>query len=161
MQVIIHQIANQRWTLIWIWRVILISRFGSVQCYAIYMNNHIFFLNSTDMCSIPENETYCSSVQSDGWQSIFSELAGSVTCLNALAAHSCMGLGKHGLTHWDPRSSGLANELIDHWQMHKKLPPHLAYILWNCSGVDVNNLEAILVMTWHRQGAFQIQYGIF
>ena len=43
MQVTIHQIANQRWTLIWIWRVILISRFGSVQCHAIYMNNHIFF----------------------------------------------------------------------------------------------------------------------
>ena len=43
MQVTIHQIANQRWTLIWIWRVILISRFGSIQCYAIYMNNHIFF----------------------------------------------------------------------------------------------------------------------
>ena len=57
MQVIIHQIANQRWTLIWIWKVILISRFGSVQCYAIYMNNHIFFLNSIDMCSIPGNET--------------------------------------------------------------------------------------------------------
>ena len=38
----------------------------------------------------------------------------------------------------------------------KKLPPHLAYILWNCSGVDVSNLEAILVKTWHRQGAFQI-----
>ena len=113
------------------------------------------------MCSIPGNETLCSSVQSDGWQSIFSELAGSVTGLAALAAHSCMGLGKHGLTHWDPRSTGLANELIDHWQVHKKLPPHLAYILWNCSGVDVNNLEAILVMTWHRQGAFQIQYGIF
>ena len=41
-QVIIHQIANQRWALIWIWRAILISRFVSVQCYAIYMNNHIF-----------------------------------------------------------------------------------------------------------------------
>ena len=27
--------------------------------------------------------------------------------------------------------------------------------------MDVNNLEAILVMAWHRQGAFQIQYGIF
>ena len=25
--------------------------------YAIYMNNQIFFLNSTDMCSIPGNET--------------------------------------------------------------------------------------------------------
>ena len=73
MQVIIHQIANQRWTLIWIWRVILINRFGSVQCNAIYMNNHIFFLNSTDMCSIPGNETWCSSVQSDGWQSILSD----------------------------------------------------------------------------------------
>ena len=45
--------------------------------------------------------------------------------------------------------------------MHKKLPPYLAHILWNCSGVDVNNLEAILVMTWHLQAAFQIQYGIF
>ena len=45
--------------------------------------------------------------------------------------------------------------------MHKKLPPYLAYILWNCSGVDVNNLESILVMTWHRQAVFQIQYGIF
>ena len=119
MQVIIHEIANQRWTLIWIWRGILISRFGSVQCYVIYMNNHIFFLNSTDMCSIPGNETSCSSVQSDGWQSIFSELAGSVTGLAALAANSCMGLGKHGLTHWDPRSTGLANELINHWQVHK------------------------------------------
>ena len=43
----------------------------------------------------------------------------------------------------------------------KKLPPYLAYILWNCSGVDVNNLESILLMTWHRQAAFQIQYGIF
>ena len=43
----------------------------------------------------------------------------------------------------------------------KKLPPYLAYILWNCSGVDGNNLESILVITWHRQAAFQIQYGIF
>ena len=42
MQVIMHQIANQRWTLIWIWKVILISRFGSVQCYAIYMNKQRF-----------------------------------------------------------------------------------------------------------------------
>ena len=56
MHVTIHQIANQRWTLIWIWRVILISRFGSVQCHAIYMNNHILFLNSTDTCSIHANE---------------------------------------------------------------------------------------------------------
>ena len=72
-----------------------------------------------------------------------------------------MGLPKHGLTHWDPRSTGLANELIDHWQVHKKLPPHLAYILWNCSGVDVNNLEAILVMTWHRQGAFKYSMEYF
>ena len=38
---------------------------------------------------------------------------------------------------------------------------HHIYILWNCSGMDGNNLEAILVMTWHRQGAFQTQYGIF
>ena len=106
MQAIIHEKANQILTLIWIWRVILISRFGSVQCYAIfsqsdiqaiisapylfgvvtfvlfavatpnkygdllfesrmtshrlreYTNNHIFFLNSTDMCSIPGNETH-------------------------------------------------------------------------------------------------------
>ena len=50
---------------------------GSVQCYAIYMNNHIFFLNSTDVCSIPGNEIGCSSVQSDGRQLIFSEPAGS------------------------------------------------------------------------------------
>ena len=27
--------------------------------------------------------------------------------------------------------------------------------------MDVNNLESILVMTWNRQAAFQIQYGIF
>ena len=128
--------------------------------WLVYMNNHIFS-SIQQTCAPSLGMKQCSSVQSDGWQSIFSELAGSVTGLAALAAHSCMGLGKHGLTHWDPRSTGLANELIDHWQVHKKLPPHLAYILWNCSGVDVNNLEAILVMTWHRQGAFQIQYGIF
>ena len=45
-------------------------------------------------------------MQSGGWQSLVSWLA-------APAAQSCMGLGKHGLTHWDPRSTGLANELID------------------------------------------------
>ena len=34
----------------------------------------------------------------------------SVTgALAASAAQPCMGLGKHGLTHWDPRSTGLAN----------------------------------------------------
>ena len=38
------------------------------------------------------------------WLTVFSELAGS--CLAASAAQSCMGLGKHGLTHWDPRSTG-------------------------------------------------------
>ena len=27
--------------------------------------------------------------------------------------------------------------------------------------MDVNNLESILVMTWHRQAPFQIQYEIF
>ena len=27
--------------------------------------------------------------------------------------------------------------------------------------MDGNNLESILVITWHRQAAFQIQYGIF
>ena len=95
------------------------------------------------------------------WLTVFSELAGSVSGLAAPAAQSCMGLRKHGLTHWDPRSTGLANKLIDHWQVHKKLPPYLAYIMWNCSGVYGNNLESILVITWHRQAAFQIQYGIF
>ena len=160
MQVIIHQIANQRWTLIWIWRVILISRFGSVQCYAIYMNDHIFFLNSTVLHSREwKNNAHQCSLMDDS-QSLVSRL-GQLQGLAAVAAHSCMGLRKHGLTRWDPRSTGPANELIDHWQVHKKLPSRLAYILWNCSGVDVNNLEAILVMTWHRQGAFQIQYEIF
>ena len=99
-------------------------------------------------------------MQSDGWQSIF-KWAGWVSyqAWADPAAQSCM-LGKHGLTHWDPRSTGLANWLIDHWQVHKNLPPYLAYILWHCSGVDGNNLESILVITWHRQAAFQIQYGI-
>ena len=95
------------------------------------------------------------------WLTVFSELAGSVSCPSCSVMHAGMGLPKHGLTHWDPRSTGFANELIDHWQVHKKLPPYLAYILWNCSGVDGNNLKSILVITWHRQTAFQIQYGIF
>ena len=42
MQAIIHEKANQILTLIWIWRVILISRFGSVQWYVIYMNKQRF-----------------------------------------------------------------------------------------------------------------------
>ena len=95
------------------------------------------------------------------WLTVFSELAGSVSCPSCSVMHAGMGLRKHGLTHWDPRSTGLANELIDPWQVHKKLPPYLAYILWNCSGVDGNNLKSILVITWHRQTTFQIQYGIF
>ena len=70
MQVTIHQIANLGWTLIWIWRVILISRFGSVQCHAICMNNHIFFLlNSTDVCCFCYNsfQYWCGS----WWQWLF------------------------------------------------------------------------------------------
>ena len=59
-----------------------------------------------------------------------------------------MGLRKHGLTHWAPRSTGLADELIDHWQVHKKLPPHLAYILWNCSGW----MSIIWRQYWHWLG---------
>ena len=160
MQVIIHEIANQILTLIWIWRVILISRFGSVQCYAIYMNNHIFFLNSTDI-ALHSREWNIMFLSAVWWLTVFSELAGSVNRLSWPSCPLMHGTSQTWVTHWDPRSTGLANELIDHWQVHKKLPPHLAYILWNCSGMDVNNLEAILVMTWHRQGAFQIQYGIF
>ena len=45
MQAIIHEKANQILTLIWIWRVILISRFGSVQCYAIYIWITIYFFS--------------------------------------------------------------------------------------------------------------------
>ena len=149
MQVIIHEKANQILTLIWIWTVILISRFDSVDIFFSQFNRHV--LHSREW-----NIMFLSAVW---WLTVFSELAGS--CFAAPAAQSCMGLGKHGLPHWDPRSTGLANELIDHWQVHKKLPPYLAYILWNCSGVDVSNLESILLMTWHRQAAFQIQYGIF
>ena len=52
MQVTIHQIANLGWTLIWIWRVILISRFGSVQCHAMCMNNHIFFSSIQQVCAV-------------------------------------------------------------------------------------------------------------
>ena len=167
MQVTLHQIANQRWTLIWIWRVILFSRFGSVQCHAIYMNNHIFF-SSIQQTRAPftlmkHDVPHCSLMVDS--QSSVSPRGRSA----ALATQSCMRLCKHGLTRWDPRRTGLANQIIDHWPVHKKLlPPYLAYIwdyysslslniLWNCSGVDVNNLESILVMTWHRQGAFQIQ----
>ena len=119
MQVIIHEIANQRWTLIWIWRVILINRFGSVQCYVIYMNNHIFSSIQQTCAPFPGmklNVPQCSLM--DDSQSLVSWL-GQFSVLAALAAHLCMGLGKHGLTHWDPRSTGLANELIDHWQVHK------------------------------------------
>ena len=106
MQAIIHEKANEILTLIWIWRVILISRFGHVQWYAIYMNNHIFFsqFNRHVLHSRERNIMFLSAVW---WLTVFSELAGS--CLAASAAQSCMGLGKHGLTHWDPRSTGLAN----------------------------------------------------
>ena len=102
----VNEKANQILTLIWIWRVILISRFGSVQWYAIYMNNHIFFsqFNRHVLHSRERNIKFLSAVW---WLTVFSELAGS--CLAASAAQSCMGLGKHGLTHWDPRSTGLAN----------------------------------------------------
>ena len=47
--------------------------------------------------------------------------------------------------------------LTHHWQVHEKiLPPYLAYIRRNCLGMDVNNLESILVqvMTCHRQTAY-------
>ena len=116
----------------------------------------IYFFSIQQTCApfpgmkhnVPQCSLMADSLKWAGWVS-----------LAAPAAQSCMGLRKHGLTHWDPRSTGFANELIDHWQVHKKLPPHLAYILWNCSGMDVNNLEATLVMTWHQQGAFQTQYG--
>ena len=45
------------------------------QCYAIWITIY-YFLNSTDMCFILGYEI-CSSVQSDGWQLIFSESFGS------------------------------------------------------------------------------------
>ena len=165
MQVIIHQIANQRWTVIWTWRVISISRFGNVQCYATYIWITIYFSSIPQTCApfpVMKHNVHQCSLMADS-QSLASWL-GQLSGLTALAAQSCMlrmGLRKHGLTHWDPRSTGLANQLIDHWLVRKKLPPYLAYVLWNCSGVDVNNQESILVMTWHRQAAFRIQYGIF
>ena len=95
------------------------------------------------------------------WLGQLSGFPSGLSCPSCPIMHAYMGLGKHGLTHWDPRSTRLANQLIDHWQVHKNLPPYLAYILWNCSGVDGNNLESILLITWRRQAAFQIQYGIF
>ena len=47
--------------------------------------------------------------------------------------------------------------LTHHWQVHEIIfPPYLAYIWRNCIGMDVNNLESILVqvMTCHRQTAY-------
>ena len=44
---------------IWIWRVILISRFGSVQCHAICMNNHIFFSSIQQMCAVSVMIHWC------------------------------------------------------------------------------------------------------
>ena len=101
MQAIIHEKANQILTLIWIWRV------ADWQCSVIcHMNNHIFFsqFNRHVLHSRERNIMFLSALW---WLTVFSELAGS--CLAASAAQSCMGLGKHGLTHWDPRSTGLAN----------------------------------------------------
>ena len=103
MQVIIHEIANQRWTLIWIWRVILIRWFGSVQCYAIYMNNHIFSSIQQTCAPLPgmkHNVPQCSLM--DDSQSLVSWL-GQVSGLAALAAQSCM------LT-WDFANMGLLTE---------------------------------------------------
>ena len=77
------------------------------QCSVIcHMNNHIFFsqFNRHVLHSRERNIMFLSALW---WLTVFSELAGS--CLAASAAQSCMGLGKHGLTHWDPRSTGLAN----------------------------------------------------
>ena len=47
--------------------------------------------------------------------------------------------------------------LTHHWQVHEIIfPPYLAYIRRNCLGMDVNNLELILVqvMTCHCQTAY-------
>ena len=47
--------------------------------------------------------------------------------------------------------------LTHHLQVHEIIfPPYLAYIRRNCLGMDVNNLESILVqvMTCHRQTAY-------
>ena len=51
-------------------------------------------------------------MHSDGWQSLVSwlgQLAGWVGCPSCPVMHGDMGLCKHGLTHWDPRSTGLAS----------------------------------------------------
>ena len=88
-------------------------------------------------------------MQSDGWQSIFSELAelGSA----ALAAHSCMGPRKHGLTHWDPRSTGLANELIG-------LSTHLGTGVDGASGRGWKLADFLLKHVWFSSLLFK-SYG--
>ena len=101
----VNEKANQILTLIWIWRVILISRFGSVQWYAIWIT--IYFFSQFNRHVLHSRERNIMFLSALWWLTVFSELAGS--CLAASAAQSCMGLGKHGLTHWDPRSTGLAN----------------------------------------------------
>ena len=99
------------------------------------------------MCSIPGNETLCSSVHSDGWQSLVSwlgQLAGWVGCTSCPVMHGDMG--KHANMGWLTETQEVQGLLINSLTIDRciqKLPPYLAYILWNCSGVDVNNLESI------------------
>ena len=65
----------------------------------------------------------------------------------------------HTHTHTsNPRPHDAAYCLLTHhWQVHEIIfPPYLAYIRRNCLGMDVNNLELILVqvMTCHCQTAY-------
>ena len=88
MEVIIHQIANQRWPMIWIWRVILISRFGSAMPH-IWIT--IYFSSIQQTCApfpvMKHNVPQC-SLMADS-QSLVSWL-GQLSGLAALAAQSCM-----------------------------------------------------------------------
>ena len=58
----------------------------------------------------------------------------------------------------NPRQQDAAYCLLTHhWQVHEIIfPPYLAYIRRNCLGMDVNNLESILVQvtTCHRHTAY-------
>ena len=82
------------------------------------------------------------------WLTVFSELAGS--CLAASAAQSCMGLGKHGLTHWDPRSTGLANN-CHHILLIAPALPELLWLptVWRCPYIEIafSTLDCSIVPT--------------
>ena len=83
----------------------------------------------------------------------------SETQSSADHTHTHADVHAHTHTHTsNPRPHDAAYCLLTHhWQVHEIIfPPYLAYIRRNCLGMDVNNLELILVqvMTCHCQTAY-------